>query len=242
MTEVGSTPASGSMGPLRTLRRVFSHSGPKSGSWRFASDAPTTASSMSKKAQNFIIHSDLKQNEASFKLLEMENEEDESSTNGNSDATIPSSNSSFSSYELKSSMKIKTQEDSLNRAFRGNAVNSDEHSGGIHFSKITVHYHDYILGDHPEVSGGAPLALGCWESSEELMFSEYETERQDRCRQSPWADRAVISAVARERMLVAAGVPYRSIRRRITRMKIQKDLQLRSKLLAAQRTRQITDV
>ena len=207
----------------------------RTGSWRFGMDSGKCYSNLSKNAQkhlNIPLDDDDYHTMEALQLLEQDND-DRDSTHCNSESTPTStggssfSSSSFSVLGLKSCLKVKTLQDSLAVEDSKDAAAQGK-ANSIHFSKVTIQYHDLVLGDHPQVSGGAPLALGCWESSEEVSVSQHERERLDRCEKVPWKERSTLTVVARERMLVQAGVSYRSIRQRITRMKILKDLQMRS--------------
>mmetsp|Transcript_5337 Transcript_5337/g.10962 ORF Transcript_5337/g.10962 Transcript_5337/m.10962 type:complete len:284 (+) Transcript_5337:119-970(+) len=144
-----------------------------------------------------------------------------------------------------SSIKIKTQEESLQELYRGRS-----HDQNIGFSNVTIHYHELTLGDHPEVSQGVPVCLGepatttttaddaPWPAAplvDQVTVREHEREREQRCCADGgagcWEDRARLSAKDRQRMLIEAGVPFQSIRNKMHCIKMQNHLQLRNRIL-----------
>lgn len=202
---------------------------------------------MKKKVQRWVDNScnDHLTVQNLHQLLEMDRGVDKSSTHCISVAsTAPSSGSSlsFSCFEAKSCLKVKKQEDSICKIYQLSPKETNRQSPCIEFQKVTVHYHKLTLGDHPGVSCGAPLALGCWESSEELSVTDHECERKARCQKSPWEERTTIPAPVRERMLMEDGVSFRSIRRRVTQIKLQNELQLKLKLLVSRRPEEPTEL
>mmetsp|Transcript_12806 Transcript_12806/g.28164 ORF Transcript_12806/g.28164 Transcript_12806/m.28164 type:complete len:273 (-) Transcript_12806:43-861(-) len=164
------------------------------------------------------------------------NQEKEDTTTECISESSRSSNASFAP-STEGILKITTQETSLQTSYGDVFTKQTKTRPSVQFTRVTIQYHKVILGDHPQVTSGAPIALGSWDSSTETSLSEYERQRDESGQREPWKDRSRLSAKTRESMLVEAGVPHQSIRQRINRIKIQKDLMLRARIMETQRAK-----
>mmetsp|Transcript_15219 Transcript_15219/g.42103 ORF Transcript_15219/g.42103 Transcript_15219/m.42103 type:complete len:181 (+) Transcript_15219:3314-3856(+) len=152
------------------------------------------------------------------------------------------SDADWSAKLVPSSAPCRQQHDIGNQDDRASESSSDSSpndTAKVKFSDVTIHYHDFALGDHPQVSSGPPLAFGEWTSTEEFSLSEYERTMSTRHQQhgQPWNERAQINSKERMRMLTEAGVPMQRIQNRIHYQRIQKDAHRRSSLIAARNER-----
>ena len=60
----------------------------------------------------------------------------------------------------RSILKFSTQEESLLTFYSNNTNNKASNLRNVRFGTMTIHNHETILGDHPCVSSGLPVALG----------------------------------------------------------------------------------
>lgn len=134
---------------------------------------------------------------------------------------------SSASMELRSVLKISTQKESLQHSYSKSAREGKERKS-CRFSSVTVHYHGLILGDHPGVSCGAPIALGNWMSSHETTVDAEEEvyDKQSRRHQLR------LPAEVRERMLLDVGISLDTIRTMAENVKIQNDLVVLSRIVS----------
>ena len=143
------------------------------------------------------------------------------------DATSVAS-SRYSDESSRGSMKITSQAESIRQPYYPSRSKSR-----VSFDQVTTHYHRLVLGDHPQVSNGVPVAFGGWESSHDQSLEEFEAIRERFSKEEdPWGCRCRLSAKVREAMLLEEGVTSQSIRQRLNIMKIQNNTALRSKLIA----------
>eukprot|EP00522_Entomoneis_paludosa_P011882 CAMPEP_0172440146 /NCGR_PEP_ID=MMETSP1065-20121228/888_1 /TAXON_ID=265537 /ORGANISM="Amphiprora paludosa, Strain CCMP125" /LENGTH=251 /DNA_ID=CAMNT_0013188929 /DNA_START=56 /DNA_END=811 /DNA_ORIENTATION=+ len=146
-------------------------------------------------------------------------------------STVGSFNSLAEAGTRKGCLKAKTQEASLltSTSHRRSARHS------VQFTTVTIHYHNLIVGDHPQVTSGVPVALGSWQSSQQVSVTDYEQANQTRnaTMSTPWSERCQISAKERQRRLLEAGVPLSCIQTKINCMKIQRHAALRSRCVSS---------
>jgi len=168
---------------------------------------------------------------------------DSEMTEDDTESSVSSTFTSFHSSDGRaSSLRVKTQDESLLCTYpkTGASTSSIRKCTSIGFSNVTNHFHTLVMGDHPEVQRGVPVALGDWESSDQVSVTEYEAERkrQLQCSETlPWECRTRLSAQCRQKMLLEAGVSFQCIQQRIHRIKIKNNLALRSRLLASHKQR-----
>lgn len=198
----------------------------------------SSASSLSIQARRFLYRdttSNKKQSlpQSSYACNEEKQQEDDNSTLI-SDACTPSWPSTSWSSSSKDSglLKVKTQEESLLKEY--NVIPRVDANNCIRFGHVTTHYHEIIIGDHPEVSTGVPVSLGSWEGCDDgVTLAQHEEERAKRCQDCPWHHRSKLSSKERERMLIEAGISYQTIRLKINSMKVQNNLRLRARILSS---------
>mmetsp|Transcript_1519 Transcript_1519/g.1936 ORF Transcript_1519/g.1936 Transcript_1519/m.1936 type:complete len:211 (-) Transcript_1519:91-723(-) len=121
---------------------------------------------------------------------------------------------------LKSSMKVRTMEESILSTKKKDAfqMNEQNHTNErprlskclVGFNQIEIRMYDRVLGDNPSVSYGAPLSIG-WEYGPDVIEISVEDYEKIRLGERRTKSELELSADARKNILLDSGYSKQDI-------------------------------
>lgn len=153
-----------------------------------------------------------------------------------SGSSSPTSNSDSSrALEGHSSspsiLKVSTQSESLAREFCSSSRRRSEEriSRGVSFSKVYIYLHQYIVGDNPSVSSGAPVTIA-WtsESASCLPIDFYEDGKLGKERRCYRNGLLRLDETRREKLLKSQGFSKKATKKAIKAVKAIQDSRRRT--------------